>query len=108
MHVEKPVDLALLGTELARAGVATQGLGYHPTDEAGGGEVYTYDATGRPVDLPPEAEPVLASHDAGKPARATTFEAQEDAERQALVAERAQTDPAFAALAELALRKEGV
>lgn len=38
------------------------------------------------------------------PYRAEAFAAQEDAERLALVAERAQADPAFAALAELALR----
>lgn len=50
-----------------------------------------------------------AAHDAMLASTATaqqsaTFETAEDAERKALVAERAAADPAFAALADLALR----
>ena len=104
MHVTKQIDVALLATELAAAGVAVAGVGYYPTDNPGGGEVHTYD-DGEIADLPPEAGPVVAAHDASKTARSQVFEGQEDAERLGVVAERAQTDPAFAALADLALGK---
>lgn len=41
------------------------------------------------------------------PGQVAAFETAEDAERLALVTERAQTDPAFAALADLTLRGKG-
>jgi len=98
------VDLTLLGQELTAAGVPFNGLG------ADGGTlegVHTWD-DGDPISqivpLPPEAAPVLAAHDASKPKRAAAFESAEDAERLRIVNERARTDPAYAALAELALR----
>jgi hypothetical protein len=96
------IDPDLLRQELATAGIDVPGVGYSPTPEQGGGEVYTYDASGSPIDLPPEAEPVVDAHDPTP--RAQAIEQQADLERLALVNERAQTDPAFAALAELALR----
>jgi hypothetical protein len=104
MHVTKPIDLTLLARELAAAGVAVpNGLGYHPTDDEGGGEVYTY-ADGEPAELPPAAVPVVEAHDASKPKLTAAIEQQADTERLLLVNERSQADPAFAALAELALR----
>lgn len=111
MRVTKPIDLALLTRELAAAGVVLDGLGLAPIadgapDEA---ELYGYDAeTGEPAELPTEAEPVVEAHDATKPARTTTFEQAEDAERLAIVRARAAEDPAFAALADLTLGKQGV
>lgn len=108
MRTTKPIDLALLGRELAAAGIVVNGLSHAGTDTDG--DVFTYTAPtaeqiGQPTDLPPEAAPVVEAHDASTPKRTAAFEASEDAERLALIAERAQTDPAFAALAELALRK---
>jgi hypothetical protein len=103
MHVTKPIDLTLLTRELRDAGVPVDGLGYHPTDDEGGGEVYTY-ADGEPAELPPAAVPVVEAHDASKPKLTAAIEQQADTERLLLVNERSQTDPAFAALAELALR----
>lgn len=105
MRVTKAIDPPLLATELATAGVAHNGLGFVPDAPASiAGELFTFDADGLVQELPPEAGPVVDAHDASKPRRSRSFETQEDAERLALVAERAQTDPSFAALAELALR----
>ena len=67
MRVTKPIDLVLLERELGAAGVPTDGLGYVPTDDAGSGEVYTYDPSGEQVDLPPEAQPVVDAHVAPPP-----------------------------------------
>jgi hypothetical protein len=108
MIVAKPLDLTLLRTELAAAGVVVNGLGAAPTGSAVPDEVdlYTFDGNGVPTDLPPEAGPVVDAHDATKPGRVAAFEAAEDAERLRLVNERARTDPAYAALADLALGKD--
>lgn len=108
MDVTKPIDIALLSTELARAGQpAEHGLFYAPTGTNGEGILLAFDDAGQTAELPPEAAPVVDAHDASKPKRAQAFEGQEDAERRALVAERSQADPAFAALAELTLGKQG-
>lgn len=106
MHVTKKIDLSLLEQELARAAVPFRFLSHTGTDDDG--ELFTHDQDGQLIDLPPEAGPVVDAHDASKPARTKTFEVAEDAERLALVAERSATDPAFAALADLALGKQGV
>lgn len=96
------VDLVLLSKELEAASVAVpNGLA---TLENTLETVRTPDANGQLVALPPEADPVLARHDATKPERTASFEAAEDAERLRIVNERARTDPAFAALAELVLK----
>lgn len=106
MHITKPIDLGLLAKELTTAGVPFNELGYSGT--ATDAELFTYDSDGVPTELPPEAQPIVDAHDATAPQRTKTFEASEDAERLALVAERSLDDPAFAALAELALRtKQG-
>jgi hypothetical protein len=67
VHVTKRIDLALLGRELAAAGVPANGLGQTGTDQDG--DVFTYpsDGPGQPIDLPPEARPVVDAHAA--PAR---------------------------------------
>ena len=50
-----------LETELADAGVdVSNGIG---TDGANTGKVFTYDANGKLVDLPDEAQSVVNSHD---------------------------------------------
>lgn len=100
------VDLPLLAVELARAGVVLPGplSASDNTLET----VHTWDAGLNPVPLPPEADPVVAAHDASKPQRTAAFETAEDSERLAVIAERAATDPAFAALAELTIGKQGV
>lgn len=109
MRVTKPIDPALLSTELATASVPHNGLGL--SGEAPGApgvqELFTYGATGDPIELPPEAVPVVDAHDATKPARAAAFEAAEDRERLRLINERARADPAYAALAELVLKGAG-
>lgn len=105
MIVTKPVDLSLLATELTAAGVQTNGLGsFQPAP--GETNVHTFDDTGMIIDLPPEAVPVVDAHDGTTRARAATFEQQEDAERLRIINERAQTDPAYAALADLTLGKD--
>jgi hypothetical protein len=104
MHVSKRLDLALLGRELDAAGVPHRGLGL--TGSATDGEVYTFDGDpGTPTELPPEAAPVVAAHDASKKDRTASFERAEDAERLRIINERARADPAYAALADLALRE---
>jgi hypothetical protein len=106
MRVTKPIDLELLAAELEAALVPFDGLGTSGEQPGAPGErdLFTYDADGAPAELPPEAEPVVEAHDASKPKRTAAFEAAEDEERLRLINERARTDPAYAALAELALR----
>jgi len=108
VKVTKPIDLDLLERELIAAGVPVNGLGHTGTDTDG--EVYTYttDVPGDATELPPEAQPVVDAHDPTKPQRAAAFEQAEDAERLALVNERARQDAAFAALADLTLSRLGV
>lgn len=106
MHVTKPIDINLLGQELTSAGVPHNGVHKIGTDEAA--DLFTTDEAGVFVDLPPEAEPVVAKHDGTKKQRTAEFESQEDVERLRLINERAQTDPAFAALVDLTLGKQGV
>lgn len=96
----KRIDLTQLQEELALASVPVRGLGLFEDD------VFTYDDDGSMLDLPPEARPVVDAHDATKKDRAAVFETAEDAERLRLVNERARTDPAYAALADLALGKD--
>lgn len=61
-----------------------------------------------PVDIA-DVEAVIAAHvKKPDPVTSQTLALGEDVERLALVRERAETDPAFAALAELTLGKEGV
>jgi hypothetical protein len=104
VRVTKPIDLNLLGRELAAAGVVVNGL--HIRADPAGDELLgtdpapPFDAT----ELPLAAVPVVDAHDASGPQRTKAFEAAEDEERLRLVADRSSDDPAFAALAELALR----
>jgi hypothetical protein len=62
MHVTKRLDLGVLGKELVAASVAVNGLGLSGTDTDA--EVFTYDADGVPIELPPEAVPVVEAHTA--------------------------------------------
>lgn len=96
----KPIDPTQLRAELASAGIPTNGIGTSDPDA----QVYTFDDGGVPLDLPPEARPVVDAHDAGKRGRTAAFEATEDAERLAIINERASADPAFAALADYVLK----
>lgn len=108
MHVSKRVDQTRLHAELDAAGVPVAGLvvvGTDPNDPLEQ-DVLQPGPDGLPVELPPEAAPVVEAHDATTQERAATFERHEDAERLALVAERAADDPAYAALADLTLGKE--
>lgn len=50
-------QLIRLRAELAAAGIAVDRLGYDD------GRVFTYDEHGLAVELPPEADPVIAAHD---------------------------------------------
>lgn len=104
MHVTKPLDLVLLQQELDTAAVMVPGVSTTGRLDTDTYELWTHDAEGAQVELPPEAEPVVAAHDASKPQRSATFEAAEDAERLRIINERARTDPAYAALAELVLK----
>jgi hypothetical protein len=54
----KRVDFDQLQTELAAAGIAVSGIG------SDGEHVFTYDGTGRPMDLPDAAAAVLSAHTA--------------------------------------------
>jgi hypothetical protein len=99
------VDLQLLTAELEAGGVPVpNGL---TTPDGTLESVMMYDPQMEPAPLPPEAAPILAAHDASKGQRAVAFEAAEDAERLRVINERARTDPAFAALAELVLKGKG-
>ena len=95
------LDSDTLLLELQAVGIAVSGLAISGT------ELRMYDAEGAPIPPTPETEAVVEAHDASKPKRASLFEEQEDAERLALVNQRAQVDPAFAALSELVLRPKG-
>lgn len=64
----------------------------------------TGEQTERPMTPEEEAAHAATVAAAERGRQATVFGANEDAERLALVAERAADDPAYAALAELALR----
>ena len=106
MRVTKPLDLDKLTTELRTASVYFRVLALvsrgNPDDPH---DADLWDTGDRGwIDLPPEAEPVVEAHDA------TPFhklaETAEDTERLALVNDRAAEDPAFAALADLALGKD--
>jgi hypothetical protein len=100
------IDLPTLEQEARAAGVAVpNGLGTTGLDAEGRpDELVTWDDDGQTVDVPPEMAPVVAAHDPTTHARTGTFEQDEDAERLRIVNERARTDPAFAALAALALK----
>lgn len=65
MHVAKRIDLLLLERELAAAAVAVNGVGHIGSDTDG--EVFTQDAAGAQIDLPPEAQPVVDAHVAPPP-----------------------------------------
>lgn len=106
MLVTKPLDLGLLRAELLEAGITVGGLttsGGLPSEQ-GAKDLQAVGSSGLSEELPPEAGPVVDAHDASKPKRTAAFEEAEDAERLRLVSERSRTDPAFAALAELALK----
>lgn len=53
----RPVDLELLRTQLASAGIATTALGQS------GNVVHTYNDRGEAMDLPPSAQSVVDAHD---------------------------------------------
>lgn len=110
MYVTKPIDIPLLTQELAAAGIdVPNGISSSgwPPETPYHQEIYTTDGQGHPQELPPGSEAVVEAHDASRPKRLDAFESQEDAERLLRVRERAETDPAFAALAELTLGKQG-
>jgi len=70
MHVTKPIDLGLLATELAVAGVAVGPLSKTGTDDDGELWQGVAEQPGWPmeqVDLPPEAQPVVDAHVAPPP-----------------------------------------
>jgi len=70
MHVDKPIDLALLADELAAAGVAVGPLSKTGTDDDGELWQAVAEQPGWPmqmVDLPPEAQPVVDAHTAPAP-----------------------------------------
>jgi hypothetical protein len=94
------VDPGLLHMELIAAGIPVVGLGINDH------YLTMHDADGQTIPPTPEAEVVIDKHDASKPKRTVAFETAEDVERLALINERAQTDPAFAALAELTLKEK--
>lgn len=60
MLVTKPIDLVLLGTELAAASVVVNGLGLDPT--TGGSDLHTFDAEGASAEMPPGSQPVVDAH----------------------------------------------
>lgn len=63
MRVTKEIALAQLRDELAAADVDVDyGLGSTGALETDDLDVFTYDESGAPVDLPPEAEAVIAAH----------------------------------------------
>jgi hypothetical protein len=96
----KRIDYQLLAAELTAAGVPFTGLA------SVGDLLMDVLADGDLVDMPDTAQPVVDAHDATRPERTAAFESDEDAERLRIVNERARVDPAFAALASLALGKE--
>lgn len=108
MKVHKWVEPNQLQDELRAAGVPFRVIAVWATDVEGEWNVVDHDENGRWIEPDPAAEPVIAAHDASKPQRLAAFEEQEDAERLRIVSERAAEDPAYAALAELTLGKQGV
>lgn len=60
MHVTKRIDPGLLQQELDAASVPVAGLGCTGTETDG--ELFTYDANGAIIDLPPDAVPVVDAH----------------------------------------------
>lgn len=60
MHVTKRVDLGLLHTQLTAAGVIVPTVSRTGTDTDG--DLWTFDAAGAVIDLPPEARPVVDAH----------------------------------------------
>lgn len=110
MQIDTDVNIETLLPQLQAAGLAITALRYL-TNEDGtpGGELRTDDDAGHMRDFTPEEQPVVlqvvAAH---SPARTQDFEAAEDTDRLRLVRERAAEDPAFAALVELTLGKQGV
>ena len=105
MRIDQPVNQITLLTQIQAAGLALIGLRL----SGDATELTTSDDDGNPRDFTPEEEPVvrdvLSRH---SPAKTADFEAAEDAERLAVVSARAAEDPAFAALVELTLGKQGV
>jgi hypothetical protein len=67
------------------------------------------DGSEESVDLTPEEEAVKAASEAADQAHrlAGQFEANEDNERLRVINERARTDPAYAALADIVLKGRG-
>jgi hypothetical protein len=64
----KTVDLIQLQAELASAGIDVPALG------TTGDEIHTYDEDGVPIDLPAEAEAVIAAHEADAPSPPLTLD----------------------------------
>jgi len=64
MRVTKRLELGLLETELRAASVPFNGLGTVPIEDGSATELFTYDASGMPTDLPPGAVPVVDAHTA--------------------------------------------
>lgn len=64
MIVTKRLDLPLLSQQLTATGVPHTALGTSVPEPspATPGDLFTYDATGAPVELPPEAGPVVEAH----------------------------------------------
>jgi hypothetical protein len=64
VQISKPVNLLLLEKELAAASVSVGRLGTSGelTETPGVQDLFTYDENGMPVDLPPEAGPVVDAH----------------------------------------------
>lgn len=62
MLVTKPLNLPLLTTELAAAGIVVPGLGTQYTETPGAVELHTYDSRGDVAELPPSAGPVVDAH----------------------------------------------
>src|SRR5262245_4497703 len=103
MQMSVMPNLPKLTTELERAGISVPGLLTEGDPPAV--EVRTVNDQGQVVDLPPEAQAVLDAHDPTPLDKIA--ETTEDIERLAIINERAQTDPAYAALVEMTLGKTG-
>lgn len=108
MKVQKRVEPNQLQDELRAAGVPFRYIAAWGTEIPGETDVVDHDENGLWIEPVPEAEPIILAHDASKPQRTAAFETAEDVERMAIIRERSQTDPAFAALADLTLGKQGV
>jgi len=75
MQVTKPIDLVLLASELATAGVTVDGLGLDPLG-GGSSDLHTFDADGASAEMPPGSAPVVDAHVA--PPRVVDFAGQVD------------------------------